>query len=199
MRAYPRPLETLIHHLKRLPGVGQKTAERYAFHLLKSEAKEVSSFASSLATIKEEIKSCSECGCFMHEGKCPYCERGGRLSTSLCIVSSIKDVFVIEETHIFQGLYHVIPKLLSPLDGHYEEQIEIGKIKMRIDKWHIKEVIIAIDSTLEGDATSLYIKQELSHYPLKISRLALGMPLGSSLDFVDEGTLSRAFLGRQPL
>ncbi len=199
MVRYPQPLETLIRHLKMLPGVGQKTAERYAFHLLKTEPKELSKLSHSLSTIKEDIKPCSECGCFLEIETCPYCSMGNRQTSMLCITSSVKDVFAIEQTHIFQGLYHVIPKLLSPLDGGYESQIGTSKIKERIERHNIKEVIIALDSTLEGDATGLYLKQELASFGVVVSRLAMGLPLGSSLDFVDEGTLNRAFLGRQPV
>jgi recombination protein RecR len=199
MVRYPQPLETLIRHLKMLPGVGQKTAERYAFHLLKIDPKELCKLKDSLATIKEDIKPCPECGCFLEADSCPYCSTLNRQTSLLCITSSVKDVFAIEQTHIFQGLYHVIPKLLSPLDGGYESQIGTHKIKERIERYKIKEVIIALDSTLEGDATGLYLKQELANLGTVVSRLAMGLPLGSSLDFIDEGTLNRAFLGRQPV
>ena len=200
MTRYPKPLENLISHLRSLPGVGKKTAERYAFQILKMPNKDISNFATCLGNVQSEVRPCSECGCFLNDGECTYCsDHSARSSHSLCIVSSVKDVYAIEQTHIFTGLYHVIPKLLSPIDGNYEEQVNVAKIIDRIEKRGIKEVIIALDSTLEGDATSLYIKQQLENLPLTITRLALGLPLGSSLDFVDEGTLNRAFMGRQKI
>ena len=199
MPRYPDPINSLIAHLKKFPGVGQKSAERFCFHLLNWKDKDINQFSHSLSTLKEQIQPCSECGCFLDAGKCSYCESGSRDRKTLCITSSVKDVYAIEDTHIFNGLYHVIPKLLSPLDGDYEEQINIRAILKRVEEHKIREIIIALDSTLEGDATSLYIKGELEESGVTVSRLALGLPLGSSLDFVDEGTLNRAFLGRQPI
>ena len=197
MPHYPDTLNLLIKNLKKLPGVGQKSAERFAFQLLNWKEVELQNFAHTLSVLKEQIKPCHECGCFLDKGKCQFCEKEGRDKHLMTIVSSVKDVYAIEETHIFTGVYHVIPKLLSPLDGNYEEQLNIELVKDRVKKLEIKEVIIALDSTLEGDATSLYIKGQLESFGVTVSRLALGLPLGSSLDFVDEGTLNRAFLGRQ--
>ena len=199
MPQYPTALNNLIQSLKRLPSVGQKSAERFAFNLIGWKDEDLQKLSTTLGSLKSDIQPCSECGCFLSDAICSFCEGSIRDKRSLCITSSVKDVYAIEDTHIFTGLYHVIPKLLSPLDGQFEEQINISLIQSRIEKWGCKEVIIALDSTLEGDATSLFIKSQLEKMNLLISRLALGLPLGSSLDFVDEGTLNRAFLGRQPL
>ncbi|MCF7852337.1 MAG: recombination mediator RecR [Simkaniaceae bacterium] len=199
MKRYPQPLNALISYFKKFPGVGQKSAERFAFHLLNWKESDIQKFSSHLSLLKTQINPCLECSAFLEDGKCPFCDSTDRDQKSLCILSSVKDVYAIEETHIFNGLYHIIPKLLSPLDGDYEEQIKTDLIKERVQKRGIREMIIALDSTLEGDATALYIKGELENMNLVISRLAFGLPLGSSLDFVDEGTLNRAILGRQPL
>ncbi len=195
---YPTDLLRLIALFKKLPGVGTKTAERFAFQLLTWEESQTQLFAEQISTIKKKIKFCPECGCMGDiDLPCPFCDRTRRDVTTLCIISSPKDAFAIEETHMFRGLYHVIGGLLSPLDGKTPEKIGIDHLKKRIQELQSKEIIIALDSTLEGDTTALYIKEQLSAEGLSVSRLAFGLPLGSSLDFVDGGTLSRALIGRQ--
>ncbi len=193
---YPRELNKLIEWFKKFPGVGKKTAERYAFDLLKWDERQLHEFGTVVAKLKFNLNSCPECGCLKEQAHpCLFCDLP-RESHSLCIVSSAKDVFTIEETHTFKGLYHVIPHVLSPLDSHQIHERHIDQIKTRLIKYAIKEVILALDATIEGDATSLFLKQQLQEHDILISRLALGIPIGSSLDFVDEGTLSRAFSGR---
>ncbi len=193
---YPRELNKLIEWLKKFPGVGRKTAERYAFDLLKWDERQLHDLGLLLSRLKLNLSSCPECGSLKEQSlPCPFCELP-RESQSLCIVSSPKDVFTIEETHTYKGLYHVIPHVLSPLDSHQLHETHVQIIKDRINKHSIKEVILALDATIEGDATSLFLKQQLQEQDVLISRLALGIPMGSSLDFVDEGTLSRAFSGR---
>lgn len=196
MTKYPHQLLILISYLKKLPGVGTKTAERLAFHLLSWQSDELKNFSTVLADLKEKLLHCQECGCLMDEQKCPFCTAHVKDPHLLCVISSSKDVYAIEETHTYQGLYHVLGGLLSPLEGKSVEHLNLPKLKERIVRHQIKEIIIALDSTLEGDATALYLKEELAKWGVTTSRLAFGLPMGSSLDYVDGGTLARAFLGR---
>jgi len=193
---YPDHLLKLIQVLKRLPGVGNKSAERFAFHLLTWTEEQLREYGAIVSSIKEQLQQCLECGCLMDAEGCLFCSSPRRDSSLLCVLASPKDVFCIEETHSFDGRYHVLGGLLSPLERKGPEHLSLGKLKERVMHDQVKEVVIALDSTLEGDATALYLKQELSHYPVQISRLAFGLPMGSSLDYVDGGTLARALSGR---
>jgi recombination protein RecR len=197
MARYPVALQQLISHLKKMPGVGTKTAERFAFHLLSWPPSELASFSALLGNLRESITQCSECQCLMERNLCPFCSDALRDHSQMCIITSPKDVYAIEETLSFKGLYHVLGCLLSPIEGKSIEHLGLDRLKKRIDAHPLKEIIIALDSTLEGDTTSLYLKEYLSRWNLNVSRLAFGLPLGSSLDFVDGGTLARALMGRQ--
>ena len=194
---YPSELNALIAHLKKLPGVGSKTAERFAFQLINWPQTGLSCFANLIATIKEKIHYCPECGCLTEELNCFFCKNPQRDQNFVCIVATAKDVFPLEDTRIFKGLYHVLGGLLSPVQGCSPENLHIDKLEKRVHERAISEVIIALDSTLEGDATALYLKEQLQAWGIKTSRLAFGLPMGSTLEFVDSGTLSRALLGRQ--
>jgi recombination protein RecR len=193
---YPDHLQKLIQVLKRMPGVGNKSAERFAFHMLTWPNEQLIEMGEIVKAVKQRLKQCHECGCLMGDEGCHFCELGKRDNQVLCVIASPRDVFSIEETHEYHGLYHVLGGVLSPLENLGPERLSIDKLKERIVKHEVKEVVIALDSTLEGDATSLYLKQELAAYPIHISRLAFGLPMGSALDYVDGGTLARAFSGR---
>lgn len=193
---YPLHLLKLIQVLKRLPGVGNKSAERFAFHLLNWPIEHLQELGQTVIAIKDKLKACPECGCLIDEQACIFCDASRRDTSILCVISSPREAFAIEGTHEYQGLYHVLGGVLSPLDQRGPEHLTIEKLKQRITSLQIKEIIIALDSTLEGDATSLFLKQELTNYPVNISRLAFGLPMGSALEYVDGGTLARAFAGR---
>jgi recombination protein RecR len=196
---YPETLQALISHLKKLPGVGLRTAERFAFELLRWKPEQLVTFGLQLSSLPQNITSCQTCGCLQNrdESTCQFCNPSLRDTTSLCILSSPRDVYSIEETRAFKGLYHVIEHLLSPLDGRHASSLRIDRIGQRIERHGIKEVILAFDSTLEGDTTALYLKEQLASYSISISRLAFGLPVGSSLEYIDGGTLARALFGRQ--
>jgi recombination protein RecR len=196
MAKFPIPIQKFITQLRKLPGVGAKTAERYAFEMLSWEPEAIHLFSKALQSLQEEIQTCPHCFCLKGDTECEFCNPAKRDPTLLCIVSFSKDIYPIEETRIFRGMYHVLGSVLSPLHGYNAEQIDINKIKSRIQTHNVTDVILALDSTIEGDATSLFLKEELQTFPINISRLAFGIPLGSSLDYVDSGTLTRAFLGR---
>ncbi|MBY0529459.1 MAG: recombination mediator RecR [Rhabdochlamydiaceae bacterium] len=197
MPKYPAALTLLIAYLKKLPGVGTKTAERFAFQLLDWPAHEIQGFSNHLSELKEKITHCPTCHCLTDNHSCPFCADHNRNASQLCIIASARDVFSIEETGTFRGHYHVLGGLLSPIDGTTPEHLNLGRLKKRVDEQGVKEMIIALDSTLEGDTTSLYLKEQIQAWGLSVSRLAFGIPLGSSLDFVDGGTLARAFTARQ--
>lgn len=193
---YPSHLLKLIDVLKRLPGVGNKSAERFAFHLLNSKADHLIEMADTIAKIKDHLKICDDCGSLRDLKPCTFCDESRASHGVICVIASPKDAFAIDDTGEFRGLYHVLGNLLSPIDGIGPEKLQIDKLKKRILQFNIKEIVIALDSTLEGDATSLYLREELQPLNLQISRLAFGLPMGSSLDYVDGGTLARAFSGR---
>jgi len=198
MEKFPKRLQTLIQYLKKLPGVGAKTAERFAFHLLKWEDNDLEGFSKHLFELKKNIQNCEECGA-LKEILCPFCTDNMRDQNTLCIVSSPRDIFLLEETKTFKGVYHLLPHLLSPIDGKSAEDLNLDHLKKRIQALGTKEVIIALDSTLEGDTTSLYLNKFIDNLGVKTSRLAFGLPVGSPLEYIDEGTLARALIGRQKL
>lgn len=200
MHRYPAALNKLIALLKKLPGVGTRTAERFAFHLLQGKQEDLDLLASSLSSLQTEISSCPICFCFQEkENACSFCDSFQRNRSQLCIVASPKDAYLIDATGSYTGLYHVIGGLLSPLQSRNVTTLSLEPLYLRCSKGEIKEVILALDSTLEGDTTSLFLKEELQKRGLSVSRLALGLPIGSPLEFIDGGTIARALMGRQNL
>lgn len=193
---YPQHLLKLIDVLKKLPGVGNKSAERFAFQLLTWPQERLQEMGDVIKEVPLRLKQCNQCGCLIGEDACIFCAPSRMSSGSICIIASPRDAFSIEETREYKGLYHVLGGVLSPINGFSADQLTIHKLKERIVRHNIQEAIIALDSTLEGDATSLYIKQELESLRIPVTRLAFGLPMGSALDYVDGGTLARAFSGR---
>ncbi len=198
MHRYPKHLITLIECFRKLPGVGRKTAERFAFKVLDWKEKEISVFSDTLSKLVQSITKCSECGCLKEQTACHFCNKND-LDPILCIIASAKDVYPIEQTRFYHGYYHVLGSLISPLEGKSADDLNIDHLLSRIDALKIEEVILALDSTLAGDATCLYLQQHLKYRKIKISKLASGVPIGSSLEFIDEGTLSKALSCRQSI
>lgn len=193
---YPQHLLKVIEVLKRLPGVGNKSAERFVFQMLEWKPEYLQEMAEAIRHIPEKLKRCSCCGCLIGEESCTFCDPAKRDTQVLCIIASPRDAFAVEDTREYKGLYHVLGGVLSPMEGRGPEQLRFDSLKQRIQDLQIKEVVIALDSTLEGDATALYVKRELEHLGVHTSRLAFGLPVGSSLDYIDGGTLARALSGR---
>jgi recombination protein RecR len=193
---YPKHLSTLIESLKRLPGVGAKSAERFAFELLKWPERELEQFATLIRDVPAKLKTCTACGALMGEDLCQFCTSHRQEPHKLCILASPKDAFAIEGTREFKGHYHVLGGVISPLEGIGPDQLHLNTLHKRIETLNIDEIVIALDSTLEGDATALYLKKHLAPLSIPITRLAFGIPMGSSIDYVDGGTLARAFSGR---
>lgn len=194
---YPQVVERLLRLVNRLPGVGRKTAERYVFDFLLSwKMGDIQELSTVLLQMRESVGTCPICGCLSEAGKCYICSDTRREKEILCIVSSPKDVFTIENTQEFHGVYHVLQGLLSPLDGRGQEALRLDSLRKRVQENSVKEIIIAVDSTLEGDTTALVLKEELADLPVTVYRPAFGIPVGSSLEYVDGGSLARAIAGR---
>lgn len=194
---YPPALSKLIALLKKFPGVGNKSAERFAFQMIEWPEELLREMSHSIANIKKELQFCAHCGAMIEKNPCSLCDLHERECTKICIVAHFKDILLIEQTREYRGLYHTLGGLISPIQGRQLPLHRWELLKKRIIELQITEVIVALDPTLEGDATALYIKEGLSECgPLTISRLALGLPMGSSLDYIDPGTLAFAFSGR---
>jgi len=193
MTVYPDSLNKLIMQFSKLPGIGKKTAERLSIYILNSNKQEVVDFSLSLSNLKDTIKSCSICNCLIENESCHICNDSYRNDEILCIVKDPTDIFLIEKS-AFKGKYHVLGGLISPLDGITPDALNLDSLLGRLD--NVKEVILAIDPSQEGDMTTLYLTHELKKKNIKISRLARGIPVGSSLEFIDEVTLTHSLNDR---
>jgi len=193
---YPPHLLRLIEMFKKFPGIGSKSAERLVFTLMSWPEEQQKLFAEAVLGVKQKIKTCATCGVLVGEEACTFCDSAQRETETLCIVAFPKDVFLIDQTRQYRGLYHVLGGVISPIERITIPDATLQRLKERIMQHHVKEIILALDSTLEGDATALYLKKVLGKENLSISRLAFGLPMGSSLDFIDGGTLTRALQGR---
>ncbi|MEI7931141.1 MAG: recombination mediator RecR [Actinomycetes bacterium] len=196
---YEGAIQDLIDELGRLPGIGPKSAQRIAFHIIQSERVDISRLADVLRTVKEKVKFCIECGNITEEELCRICRDPRRDPTSICVVEESKDVIAIEKTREFRGKYHVLGGAISPIDGIGPENLRIRELMVRLAATEIQEIIIATDPNLEGEATATYLSRMLKPLGMKVSRLASGLPVGGDLEYADEVTLGRAFEGRRTL
>ncbi len=194
---YEGIIQDLIDELGRLPGVGPKSAQRIAFHIIQSDRVDVSRLAEVLKTVKERVKFCTTCGNISEEELCKICRDPRRDNTSICVVEESKDVIAIEKTREFKGKYHVLGGAISPIDGIGPENLRIRELMQRLAETEIAEVIIATDPNLEGEATATYLTRLIKPLGVKVSRLASGLPVGGDLEYSDEVTLGRAFEGRR--
>jgi recombination protein RecR len=194
---YEGIIQDLIDELGRLPGVGPKSAQRIAFHVIQSDRVDVTRLAEVLKTVKERVKFCSICGNISEEELCKICRDPRRDKTSICVVEESKDVLAIEKTREFKGSYHVLGGAISPIDGVGPENLRIKELMTRLAETTISEVIIATDPNLEGEATATYLTRLIKPLGIKVSRLASGLPVGGDLEYADEITLGRAFEGRR--
>jgi len=199
MGIYPPPLEKLIEHLCRLPGIGQKSATRVALYILKSQRQLAENLAKSLIEVKERIAFCSTCFNLTDENPCSICSDEHRANGMICVVEGPGDQLAIEESGTFKGRYHVLHGVLSPLDGIGPEDLKIGQLLDRLEREEVKEVILATNPTTEGEATASYLAKILSHKGLKITRIALGVPMGGDLKYMDSMTLQYALKSRNPV
>jgi recombination protein RecR len=194
---YEGIIQDLIDELGRLPGVGPKSAQRIAFHIIQSDRVDVSRLAEILKTVKERVKFCTTCGNISEEELCRICKDPRRDNSSICVVEESKDVLAIEKTREFKGKYHVLGGAISPIDGIGPENLRIEELMTRLAQTQINEVIIATDPNLEGEATATYLTRLIKPLGVKVSRLASGLPVGGDLEYADEITLGRAFEGRR--
>jgi recombination protein RecR len=194
---YEGVVQELIDELSRLPGVGPKSAQRIAFHLLQTEDDQARRLAQVLIEVKERVRFCDVCGNVSEEDRCNICRDPRRAQNVICVVEESKDVQAIERTREFKGLYHVLGGAISPIEGIGPEQLRIKELMTRLGSTSIEEVIIATDPNLEGEATATYLTRMLSPLGIPVSRLASGLPVGGDLEYADEVTLGRAFEGRR--
>ena len=196
---YEGIIQELIDELSKLPGIGPKSAQRIAFHLVQSERVDVNRLVEVLRLVKEKVRFCSRCFNVAEEEECKICRDPRRESSTICVVEESKDVVAIERTREFRGKYHVLGGAISPIDGIGPEQLRIRELLARLSDSNITEVIIATDPNLEGEATATYLARTIKPLGIKISRLASGLPVGGDLEYADEVTLGRAFEGRRSL
>ena len=194
---YDGIVQELIDELGRLPGIGPKSAQRIAFHILQTENFDVTHLAEVLMTVKEKVRFCDICGNVTEHETCSICRDPRRSPATICVVEEAKDVVAIERTREFRGLYHVLGGAISPIDGIGPDDLRIRQLLQRLADGTVTEVIIATDPNLEGEATATYLSRTLMHLGLRVTRLASGLPVGGDLEYADEVTLGRAFEGRR--
>ena len=194
----PEAITTLSEALCRLPGIGPRSAERLALHLVQSQADEVRRLAQTLVQARERIRVCSVCGGLTEADPCAICQDPRRDASLLCVVERPLDIFALEKAGSFRGLYHVLGGKISPLNGIEPEDLRLAELESRLGRG-VTEIVVALSTDVEGDATSFYLAKRLAGKGAKISRLAHGLPAGSGLEFADEVTLSRALEGRREL
>lgn len=193
---YPKSLQDLIEYFKLLPGVGEKTAERYAFAMLDLEEEKLSDFSNTVLNLKRNITTCPKCGCLTDTNKCTICDDDSRSKDIICVVENQKNVFIFEKLGVFKTKYHVLGGLISPMDGINPEDLSIDKLVKRIKIEKISEIILALSPGVEGNTTSLYIRKLLEGSKVKVTQIAQGVPIGADMEYLDALTLEMALENR---
>jgi len=193
------PVQRLIDELSRLPGIGRKSAQRLAFHILNVELADARRLAQAILDMRDQVKTCVRCFNVTGTEECSICRDLRRDPSMVCVVERAQDIVVVEKTQEFRGRYHVLGGALSPIGGIGPGQLHFGELRARIATEGIKELIVATNPTVEGDATAMYIARELKPLGVRVTRLASGLPVGGDLDYADELTLGRALVGRQEM
>lgn len=199
MNIYSRSLSRLIDELSRLPGIGRKTAQRLAFYILDMPKDDVINLSNAILEAKNNLKYCSKCYNFTDSDLCSVCSDASRDPSMICVVSDPKDVVAMEKTREYHGLYHVLHGVISPMDGIGPEDIKIKELLERINNNDIKEIILATNPDIEGEATAMYIAKLIKPFGIKVTRIAHGVPVGGDLEYTDSVTLSRALEGRREM
>ena len=198
-QVYPSALlEKAVSEFSKLPGIGRKTALRLVLHLLRQPADEVDAFANAMTTVRHQVKSCKVCHNISDTDICPICQDTRRDASTICVVENIQDVLAVENTQQFNGLYHVLGGVISPMDGVGPGDIEIDSLVGRVEQGGVDEVILALSSTMEGDTTNFYISRRLAHTGVRLSVIARGISVGDELVYTDEVTLGRSIVNRTP-
>jgi recombination protein RecR len=195
----PEPITRLVEQLQKLPGIGAKGAQRLAFHLLKNPREDAERLCDAIRDVKERVTYCSVCNNITDSDPCVYCTNPGRDQRLICVVEEPQNVTVIEKTRGFRGTYHVLMGALSPLQGVGPEELRIKGLLARVGNGEVDEVILATNPTVEGEATALYLARLLKPLGIRVTRIAMGIPVGSDLEYADEVTMSRAMEGRRDL
>lgn len=193
------PLARLIEQFERMPGIGKKSAQRIAFHVLSMSEKEAKNFAQAIVDAHEKIRRCAVCGDLTDSEKCPICESVTRDKSIICVVENPADVLAFERTREYKGTYHVLHGVISPINGIGPDELNVKSLISRVSTGEVKEVIMATDPTVEGEATAMYLSKLIKPFDVVVSRLAYGVPVGGDLEYADEITLQRAIEGRQIL
>ena len=196
---YEGAVQELIDELGRLPGIGPKSAQRIAFHILEADPADMQQLVQAITNVKERVKFCSICGNVSEEKTCNICRDPRRDPTEICVVEESKDVVAIERTRSFRGRYHVLGGAINPIGGVGPNQLRMRELLTRLTDGRVQEIIIATDPNLEGEATATYVARLLKDFDIKVTRLASGLPVGGDLEYADEVTLGRAFEGRRQL
>jgi len=189
-------LDRLVTLFSKLPGIGKKSAGRIAYHILESSPMLAETLARELSGLHQAIIRCGTCGGFTETDPCSVCSDTGRDHSIICVVESAQDMRIIEEAHEFPGVYHVLGGLIAPLEGIGPANLSINKLIDRLNSDHVKELILALNPTVEGDTTALYLQKQLKNLPVTVTRLASGMPVGGNIEYIDKLTLLRSFRGR---
>ncbi|HEY4669808.1 MAG TPA: recombination mediator RecR [Tepidiformaceae bacterium] len=195
----PEPIARLIEAFHKLPGIGPKSAQRLAYHVLRAPEQEVANLAVALTDVKQRITLCSTCLNITETNPCSYCQDGRRDRAIICVVEQPLDILALERSGGFRGVYHVLHGVLNPMDGVGPENLHIRELLTRLEDGEVKEVIMATNPSLEGEATAMYIQRLVSPLAVRVTRLARGLPSGADLEYTDDVTLSRALEGRQEL
>jgi recombination protein RecR len=197
MSRFAEPMTRLIDELKKLPGIGSKSAQRLAFHILRSSGEDAEALATAVRDVKAKLHLCSICNNITDIDPCVYCGSATRNQKQVCVVEEATNIAAVEKTRHFNGLYHVLHGSLSPLHGVGPEQLRIANLISRVDGGEIEEVILATNPTVEGEATAAYLAQQLKRTGLRVTRIAMGIPVGSDIEYTDEVTMLKAMEGRR--
>jgi recombination protein RecR len=199
MSKFAEPMSRLIDELKKLPGVGTKTAQRLAFHILRSSDEDAAALAAAVRDVKASLRLCSVCNNITDVEPCVYCASPTRNQRLVCVVEEPTNIAAIERTKHFNGVFHVLHGAISPLHGVGPEQLRISNLLSRVDAGNVEEVILATNPTIEGEATAVYLSQQLKRAGVKVTRIAMGIPVGSDIEYTDEITMLKAMEGRRDM
>jgi len=199
MSRFAEPMSRLIDELKKLPGIGSKTAQRLAFHILRSSDEDAESLAAAVRDVKAKLRLCSVCNNITDVDPCVYCSSPTRNQRLVCVVEEPTNIAAIEKTKHFNGVYHVLHGSISPLQGIGPEQLRIANLMKRVDEGQVDEVILATNPTVEGEATATYLSGQMRRAGLKVTRIAMGIPVGSDIEYADEITMLKSIEGRREL
>lgn len=199
MNITPRSIANVIAEFNKLPGIGHKTSERFVFYLLRQSRSELDMFAQRIQDLRKTIRTCAECFTYTEEEYCTICRDTQRNHRLLCVIAEPHDVMTIEKTNEFHGLYHVLGGVINHPEGIGPQQLRIAELITRVEKNNVEEVIIATNPDMEGETTALYIAQQLRDKPVRVTKIARGLPMGADIEFADEVTLGNALLARQKI